>query len=227
MDPASAAGIALAAGYLCGSVPFAWILVRARTGTDLRRSGSGNVGATNAARVLGRGWFAPLFALDAAKGAGAVLLAGLLPAAASGEAAGWVPVAGAAGAVLGHSFPAWLGFRGGKAVATGAGTLLALAPAAAAGGLLAFLAAAAAWRFVSLGSVAAAGAALLVEAAVPWRPGGPPEGARLPVVAFLSLLFLLVLAKHVPNLRRIAAGTEPRIGGPGAAAPGDGEARHG
>ena len=215
MGPAAAAGAAAAAGYLCGSVPFSWLVVRARTGTDLRRTGSGNVGATNAARVLGRRWFPALFALDAAKGAGAVLLAGAIAEACAAEAAGaaWVRAAGAIGAALGHAFPAWLGFRGGKAVATGAGAIVALSPIAAGVGLAAFVAVVAAFRFVSLGSIAAAVAA---AAAGTWLDGRDRPGEeRLPLAVFLWTLTAFVIVLHLSNLRRIAQGTEPRAFGRG------------
>jgi glycerol-3-phosphate acyltransferase PlsY len=214
MDLLPAAGLAAAAGYLCGSVPFSWLLVRGRTGRDLRTEGSGNVGATNAARVLGRGWFPLLVALDAVKGAGAVLLAGLIGG--PPEGAGWVPVSAAVGAVLGHLLPAWLRFRGGKAVATGAGILAVLHPAAVVAGFAGFLVTAALFRFVSLGSVVAAVAA---AGCASWLGRGSPVAERLPVESFLWLLAVLVLLRHLPNLRRIAAGSEPRIFVRGAAPP--------
>lgn len=199
MDLLPASGIALAAGYLLGSIPFSWIAVKARTGKDLRTIGSGNAGATNAARVLGRGWFLPVLLLDAGKGAGAVLLAGTL---ADGD---WVRIAGAAGAILGHILCPWLGFRGGKAVATGAGVLVVLSPWAIAGGVAAFLLAAAVWRYVSLGSVAAAAGVCAAQFIAAPDPG--------PIHGFIVLLALVVVWKHIPNLRRMAAGTEPRIFG--------------
>jgi len=199
MDPLPATGLALAAGYLLGSVPFAWVAVKARTGQDLRKSGSGNIGATNAARVLGKPWFVPLFLLDAAKGIGAVLLA-----ASFGEGDG-ARVAGASGAILGHLFSPWLGFRGGKAVATGAGALAILTPLAVAGGFVGFGLVAAIWRYVSLGSVGAAIAVCTTHFLFARR--SPP------VDVFVCVLAVVVVAKHVSNFRRIAAGTEPRIGG--------------
>jgi glycerol-3-phosphate acyltransferase PlsY len=217
MDALPAAGIAAAAGYLAGSVPFAWLAVKALRGADLRTTGSGNVGATNAARVLGRRWFPVVFALDFAKGILPVILAVPALAPPEGGPATWVRTAAGAGAVLGHLFPAWLGFRGGKGVATGAGVVAGLSPLACGAGLFAFVATAAAFRFVSLGSVVAAVAApvsfLLVER-------GTPAASRAPVAGFLALLGLGVILKHLPNLRRIAEGTEPRIlAGPPAAAP--------
>lgn len=212
MDPEAAAGLAAAAGFLCGSIPFTWTAVRALRGVDLRTIGSGNVGATNAARVLGRRWFPVLFGLDAAKGAASVLIAGWIAGAAGAEA-DWVRPAGALGAVLGHVFPPWLGFRGGKAVATGAGAVAALSPLAASTGLGTFLLLAAAFRYVSLASV---GSGLAVAAVQAWALGrGRTAAERLPLETFFWVLAALVLVRHLPNLSRIAAGTEPRIFGPG------------
>jgi glycerol-3-phosphate acyltransferase PlsY len=219
MDTGATAGLAAALGYACGCVPFAYLVVKARTGKDLRTVGSGNVGATNAARVLGRPWFAAVFLLDAAKGALPVLAAGWIwpPCRCEdGAHAVWTPVAAAAGAVLGHVFPATLGFRGGKAVATGAGAVLALHPPALAAGLAAFAVVALLTRFVSLGSVAAAGA---IVAAFHLLPGAIAGEQRLPVGAFLHLLAAVVVVKHLGNLRRVVAGTEPRIGAPSPAPP--------
>ncbi len=207
MDAVTGGLVAAAAGYLCGSVPFPYLVVRARTGRDLRTVGSGNVGATNASRVLGRAWFLPIFLLDAAKGAGPVLAAPLVGGGA------WAPAAAAMGAVLGHMFPLFLRFRGGKAVATGAGTLAILAPWAAAAGVAGFALAALPFRFVSLGSVVAAAAALCARhLAAAGGPRGAWTGDALPGTIFVTALSAFVVLRHIPNLRRIAAGTEPRIG---------------
>ncbi len=210
MDTLPAAGLAAGAGYILGSVPFSWLAVRLRTGKDLRTLGSGNVGATNAARALGRGWFPLLFALDFGKGALPVLFADPVFHPPSREVEAWVRVAAGMGAVLGHMFPFWLRFRGGKGVATGAGAVFGMAPGSCAAGLLAFLVAAAVSRFVSLGSVVGAAAA---PAAFAFLSRGSPPAQRIPIGAFLLLLTGFVLVKHLPNLRRIAAGTEPRIFG--------------
>ena len=215
MDLLPSAGIALGIGYLLGSVPFAWLLVRARKGIDLRTVGSGNVGATNASRVLGAGWFPLLFVLDFGKGLAPVLLADPLFAP-SRDAAAWVRAAAGLGAVLGHALPFALGFRGGKGVATGTGVVFAMAPLSSVVALAAFLATAGVSRFVSLGSVAGAVAAC---ASYPALSRGVPREEALPVGIFLVALLLFVVGKHVPNLRRIAAGTEPRIfAGPAAPA---------
>jgi len=217
MDAFPAAGLAAAVGYACGSIPFAWIAVRVLKGVDVRTLGSGNVGATNAARALGRPWFLLVFALDAAKGFAPVALAGPLFHPPAGEAQAWVPAAAATAAILGHLFPVWLRFRGGKGVATGAGAVLGMAPAACAVGLAAFVAVAGISRMMSLGSVAAAVAAPLAFVFFLNEGGSPAQ--RVPVGAFLVTLAILVLVRHVPNFRRIAAGTEPRIGQRPAAAP--------
>jgi glycerol-3-phosphate acyltransferase PlsY len=219
MHSLAESGMAAALGYAAGCIPFAWILVKVRTGTDLRTVGSGNVGATNAARVLGKRWFALVFLLDAAKGAVPVVVAPWLWPAGGGEDgrfAPWVPVAAAAGAVLGHVFPAPLGFRGGKAVATGAGAVGALHPVALLAGVAAFGATAWATRYVSVGSVAAAAATV---AAFHLVPSALEPRQVMPVGAFVHLLAGVVLVKHVGNLRRVLAGTEPRIGASPPAAP--------
>jgi acyl-phosphate glycerol 3-phosphate acyltransferase len=220
MDPLPAAALAAAGGYLCGSIPFAYLAVRWRKGVDLRSLGSGNVGATNAARVLGNAWFPLLFALDFAKGAAPVLLAAvLLPQPRDAPAASLrVQSAAAAGAILGHLFPFALGFRGGKGVATGAGALVLIAPFACAAGAIAFAVVAGVSRFVSLGSVVAAIAA---PALFLWFSRGEPADRLLPVALLVCGLGAVIVAKHVPNLRRIAAGTEPRIFGKGEAPRGE------
>lgn len=220
MDLLPAAGLAAGAGYLCGSTPFAWIAVRLRAGQDLRTVGSGNVGATNAARVLGRAWFPVLFALDFAKGAVPVLLAGMLTAQDFAKADSlWIRCAAGAAAILGHLFPLWLGFRGGKGVATGAGVVAPLVPDALGVGVLVFLLVLALSRFVSLGSVLGAVAA---AAWLFWSRRDSPGDPLLPVGLLLGALVAAVVLGHIPNLRRIAAGTEPRVfaGAPPPPAPG-------
>ena len=131
------AALILIGAYLIGSIPFSFLVARAR-GVDVRRVGSGNVGATNVMRSAGTAAGLVAFALDAAKGAGAAWLAKELTGDASPEMAGVLPAAAAALAVLGHVFPVWLGFRGGKGVATGAGAFVPLAPVAAAVAIGAF-----------------------------------------------------------------------------------------
>src|SRR5688572_14341568 len=144
----------VALAYLLGSIPFGYLLVRLRGGGDVRETGSGGTGATNVTRRAGKGVGVLTLALDALKGAAAVLAARALLGGAGG-AEWWVCAAGAA-AVLGHVFPVWLRFRGGKGVATGLGVFLVLAPLATACALVAFVAVVRLWRYVSLGSMTAA-----------------------------------------------------------------------
>jgi glycerol-3-phosphate acyltransferase PlsY len=210
----------LAASFLCGSVPFALLLGRLR-GIDIRTVGSGNVGATNLGRALGKPWGIACFALDALKGAAPVVAFGLwrgcwgVPI---GEAAGnptaeWVAVAAAA--ILGHVFSPWVGFRGGKGVATGFGAMAAMWPLLTwpmLGALLAWAILLLVSRFISLASVAASlvpPAVILVQAAGTDRI--PP--AATPLLIATTAIAVLVVFRHRGNLARLRAGTEPRIGG--------------
>src|SRR5688572_21374902 len=150
--------LALVASYLIGAIPFGWLIARGR-GVDIFHAGSGNIGATNVGRVLGRKWGILVFVLDFAKGAAPVVLAGILPASVH-EATGppdALRVAVALCTFLGHMFPVYLGFRGGKGVATGAGTVFVLVPGPAAVAILTWAAVVGASRTVSLGSIVAAG----------------------------------------------------------------------
>ena len=188
--------IAVAFGYLAGSVPFAYLLAR-RRGVDLRRTGSGNVGAANVLRTSGVSNAVLAMCLDAAKGALVVLLAQRL----SGGPA--TPVAGGLAAVVGHIYPVWIGFRGGKGVATAAGVFVVLAPLAVAiaGGVFAL----ATWltRYISVGSVTGA-VTLAVTAAAADAPAAVAGGAVAAAV--------IVVHRHRGNLARLLAGTERRVG---------------
>ena len=182
-------------GYLLGSIPFGLVLTQAAGLGDLRAIGSGNIGATNVLRTGNKKLAAATLLLDAMKGAAAVLMAA---AAANHEAALWAGL----GAVLGHLFPIWLKFKGGKGVATSYGVLIAAAwpVGLAAGGI--WLAAAAATRMSSL-------AALLSFAAAPILAYALADSG----VVYLSLtIAVLVWVRHDANIRRILSGTEPRIG---------------
>lgn len=203
--PASPVALWAAAGYLCGSVPFAYLIVRLARGIDLREHGSGNIGATNAARVLGARAGIGIFALDVAKGClpAAAALRGL----ASFPGGRWEALAAGAGAIVGHCFPVWLSFRGGKGVATGAGALAAIAPRETGCALLVWIAAASASRYVSLASVLAAlslvGWAFLFH---------DPLGVDRDLAGMLAGAAALVVWRHRRNLVRIARGQEPRLG---------------
>ncbi len=186
-------------GYLLGSVPFGLILAQRLGLGNLREIGSGNIGATNVLRTGNRAAAAATLLLDAAKGAVAVLLARLV----TGEDA--AQIAGLA-AFLGHCFPVWLRFRGGKGVATFLGVLLALSPAVGLASCATWLVAVALTRISSMGALLAAAMSTIWIFAL-----GETRMFLLGVV-----LTLLVFARHRANIQRLRAGTEPRIGSGGA-----------
>jgi glycerol-3-phosphate acyltransferase PlsY len=186
-------------GFALGSIPFSWILGWIFAGIDIRRLGSGNVGATNLARSLGYRAGLAAFLLDAAKGAAAVLVARrIAPGAES------APLWAGGMAVAGHMFTPFLRFKGGKGVATGAGVFAVLAPPSLLVALVVFLLAIAVGRMVSLASVLACVALPVAQLAL---------GAGTGTVLLASLVGALVIARHRPNLVRILQGTEPRLGG--------------
>jgi acyl phosphate:glycerol-3-phosphate acyltransferase len=188
--------------YLLGTIPFGLLLGKVFGGADVRKAGSGNIGATNVARVAGPVAGIFTLALDAAKGAAAVWLAGRF----ANDSATWMTIAGLA-ALLGHCFPIWLGFRGGKGVATAAGVFLALCPLALLGSLTLFILVVVFWRYVSLGSIAAA-AAIPILVYFLWAPHHAPPLA----VTFGALAAaLLVVYKHDANIQRLVEGREPRF----------------
>jgi glycerol-3-phosphate acyltransferase PlsY len=188
--------IAISVGYLLGSIPFALLLTRPR-GFDLRDVGSRNVGAANVLRTAGIVPAVAVMLLDAAKGAMAVLVARFM----TGDLA--VVTAAGLAAIVGHVYPVWLGFRGGKGVAASAGVFAMLAPVATALAALVFVGTILVTRFISAGSIAGA-LALAVAAAA----GNLPA----PVVAGAILAAILVVHRHRDNLSRLIAGTERRIG---------------
>ena len=188
--------------YLLGSVPFGLLIARAK-GVDLRLVGSGNIGATNAMRALGRPLGVTAFLLDFAKG---FVPAGVLATAVSHapESLMSLRVATGIAAVLGHCFSVYLRFRGGKGVATGCGAILAIDPLVFVFAGLVWLVALALFRFVSLSSI-------LMGISFPILAWFRHEDQRVFVVG-AALLTLLVLIRHKTNLARLLAGTEPRIG---------------
>src|SRR6266853_3892880 len=190
------------AAYFLGSIPFGLVLARLFGSSDVRKAGSGNIGATNVARVVGPLAGILTLVFDTAKGAAAVWLAGRV----TGESATWMTIAAFA-VLLGHCFPVWLKFKGGKGVATALGVFLALSPLAAVSALLLFILFVAYWRFVSLGSVAAAAAMPLLIYFL-WAPRhAPPMVVNVGTLA----IALLVIYKHDGNLQRLVEGTEPQF----------------
>lgn len=191
-----------AAAYLLGSIPFGLLLGKLLSGKDVRSVGSGNIGATNVARAAGAGAGILTLLLDAAKGAFAVWLAAAL----TGGRASWMMMAGLA-AMAGHCFPLWLGFKGGKGVATAAGVFGMLCPAAMGAAILVFLFVVGVWRYVALASMSSAAAMPLLVYLL-WAPRHAPP---LAVSLGTLLTTLLIIWKHESNIRRLLAGREPRF----------------
>ncbi len=183
--------------YLLGGIPFGILVARLQGGVDLRRVGSGNIGATNVLRAVGKGAAALTLAGDIGKGALAVGLGRW-----TGGSAELLAVLALA-AVLGHLFPLFTGFRGGKGMATTLGVVLAAMPAVGGLLLLLWLIAAAVWRYSSLATLIAAAALPLLAW---WLDGRPP------LAAVGVLLFGLVIWRHQDNIRRLWRGTEGKIG---------------
>ena len=195
------------AAYLLGSIPFGYVIVRLLTGKDVRETGSGGTGATNVTRRAGKRAGILTLILDAVKGAAAVLLARWLLT--PDFSISWWVAAAALAAVVGHVFPVWLGFRGGKGVATGLGVFFTLAPVAVAGALVVFLIVVALTRYVSLGSITAAAALPLCV----WLWSSVTESsARLaPLMATTIIGSALVIFMHRANIGRLLQGTESKL----------------
>ncbi len=216
------------AGYLVGGIPFGLLIARTK-GVDILRVGSGNIGATNVGRVLGRKFFYYCFALDVAKGFAPTLAFGLVTGAIHAAdrtlADLWWWLAAMLAPVLGHMFSPYLGFRGGKGVATGLGSMLALFPVLtvpAAIGLATYILVVKLTRFVGVASCSAA-VILPLSVAAFWL-AGPAVGIHAwasawPAVVVTGLLAAVVIIKHRGNLARTLAGTEPRAGDPLHASP--------
>ena len=186
----------LVLGYLLGSIPTGWLAGRWLKGIDLRALGSGSTGATNVLRQVGKGPALIVFFIDVGKGAAAVLIARAL------GLGDWIQVLAGLTALAGHIWPVWLGFKGGKAVATGLGMFLGLAWPVGLASFGVFLAVFSLSRYVSLASVLAAISLPLLMAA------GTDSNANL-VVALVAML--LVLWRHRSNIKRLINGTEPKL----------------
>ena len=200
----SSLALIAAASYLLGSIPFGYLLVRIFRGEDVRRSGSGNIGATNVSRkspILG----ALTLLLDAAKGFFAVQLASTFSPFVSGDPRiERVMAASALLAIMGHMFPLWLGFRGGKGVATALGAFLRFSPMAVGVAIIIFLMVVLVSRRISLGSILTAALFpvsvwLLRRSRDPW------------VLIFIAASALLIIARHHQNIRRLLSGAEPQF----------------
>jgi glycerol-3-phosphate acyltransferase PlsY len=197
--------IIAAASYVLGSIPFGYLLVRIFKGEDVRQSGSGNIGATNVSRkspFLG----VLTLLLDALKGIAAVALSYELADRTVAIPTYEQLATAALFAVLGHMFPVWLRFRGGKGVATGLGAFVVIAPKAVLIAVVVFILIVAVSRYISLGSIVA----VVVFPIAAWRIGqfyAPPFGLEI-----ISVASLLIVARHHENIRRLLSGTESRLG---------------
>jgi glycerol-3-phosphate acyltransferase PlsY len=191
--------------YLLGSIPFGFILARVFLGTDVRKIGSGNIGATNVLRTGSKRLGIATLVLDAAKGYVAVLLAGILAGLGGRADTHLLMSVAALFAVLGHVFPIWLRFKGGKGVATGVGVFLALVPKAVLIVLAIFVLIFAASRYVSLASIIATAAFPVITYLLLGRQ------ADL-LMPFIVATVALILLKHQQNIRRLIAGNENRFG---------------
>lgn len=199
--------LTILAGYLLGSIPSGFLAGRVR-GIDIRSQGSGNIGATNVTRILGKKVGILVLVLDAAKGLVAVLLVPmffgwLFLVKQESLIAGWLPILAGIGAVLGHNYTCWLGFKGGKGIATSAGVLVGLVPLALLIVLAVFLVVLVTTRFVSLASIC--GSVALPFAA--WL-----TGQKLALVVVTAGLAAMAVIKHRSNITRLLNRTEPRFG---------------
>ncbi|MFO0017858.1 MAG: glycerol-3-phosphate 1-O-acyltransferase PlsY [Synechococcaceae cyanobacterium] len=201
--------LVLLAAYLLGSIPSGWLAARWLAGIDLRQEGSGSTGATNVLRVVGKGPALVVFVIDVLKGTAAVLLAKavLQPLGSFTTASDWWVVFAGLAALAGHSWPVWLGWRGGKAVATGLGMLLGLAWPVGLACFGVFLALLTISRIVSLSSMGAALALPLLM--LGWFGAG---GIRPAYLVLAVLTTVLVVWRHRANIQRLLAGQEPRLG---------------
>ncbi len=191
--------LSAAIAYLLGSIPFGYLLVRAKRGIDVRTTGSGSIGATNVMRSLGPAGFIATFLLDFGKGFAAVAIASRM----TSDDPVWIAAA-AVGAITGHCYPVWLKFRGGKGVATAVGVYLALAPREVAIALVIFVLLVAIFRYVSVGSVIAVGAFPVLLYLV----RDPP----LPLIAGAGASAAIIIARHHGNIARLMKGTESKLG---------------
>ena len=197
-------GLVLIIAYLLGSIPFGYLVVKAGEGDDIRDQGSGNIGAANVARNAGLVAGVLTLVLDAAKGYAAVLIAERW--ATGSNSTRWM-MASAIAAVVGHMYPVWLGFKGGKGVATSLGVFIPICREAVIVAIVLWILVVAFWRYSSLGSVVAA-AALPVLVHLFYAPRHAPPGY---VTQGTILISLLVLWKHRANIERLIAGDEPRL----------------
>jgi glycerol-3-phosphate acyltransferase PlsY len=198
--------LALILAYLLGSIPFGYLIVKFKSGADIRETGSGATGATNVSRKAGKGAGVATLILDALKGFAAVWAARWL----TGEAGtSWIIAGAAVLAVIGHCFPIWLKFKAGKGVATGLGVFLAITPLSVLASFLIFVLVVWKTRFISLGSITAAAFVplwtLIQHAAI------SPVPDFTPTLTALCAASAVIVAKHSENIKRLMSGTENKF----------------
>lgn len=193
--------IAFLGAFLLGSIPTGYLVARAR-GVDIRRHGSGNIGATNVFRTLGKPLGIFVFAADALKGFAAVWLAARF-----GGGSDWTPIVAAVAVIAGHNYTPWLGGKGGKGIATSAGVLLALMPWAVLAITVVWIVVFKTSRYVSLASICAS-ASLPVAVGLLWFGGGGGSG---PLLGFALVISALAIWRHRTNIERLREGTEHRF----------------
>ena len=201
-----AIALSVLCSYLLGSIPFGLLAAKLK-GMDIRQHGSGNIGATNVWRVCGWRYGLPVFILDVLKGVCAVWIARWIAVWLHGNPA-WAAIAAAMACVIGHSFPAWLGFKGGKGVATSLGVFLGLMPIPSVVALLVWIVIFKVSGYVSFASIIAA--LVLPSAAIAMQFTNHAYG--WPVSGFAVVAGLLVILRHRSNITRLRAGTENRFG---------------
>jgi len=207
--------LVIVAAYLLGSIPFGYLIVRVRQGADVRGAGSGGTGATNVSRQAGKAAGVLTLLLDALKGAAAVLFArwilgtAVMDGSVSSSGAAWIVSGAAVAVIVGHCFPVWLGFRGGKGVATGLGVFLVLAPIAVAVAAVVFIGIVMMTRYVSLASMAAA---VLIPLFI-WLQAMflQPVANLAPLVSAVLGGAALIVFAHRGNISRLLAGTENKF----------------
>jgi glycerol-3-phosphate acyltransferase PlsY len=201
--------IALILAYLLGSIPFGHIIVKLKTGQDVRTSGSGATGATNVLRTAGKTLGILTFVLDIVKGVVAVYVARWLTDVAW-DATTWVVAGAAILAILGHIFPVWLGFKAGKGVATGLGVFLAIAPIASLCAFAAFILIVAKTKYVSLGSIT--GTVIMIPLILFWHGWVWPNPYLTQMLVAITIVTAVIVFKHRDNIKRLMAGTENKFG---------------
>lgn len=200
---------ALILAYLLGSIPFGHLIVKLKTGQDVRASGSGATGATNVLRTAGKTLGILTFALDIVKGVVAVLLARWLTSLGSGDTT-WVVAGAAILAILGHIFPVWLGFKAGKGVATGLGVFLAIAPVAALCAFAIFILIVAKTRYISLGSIVST--VIMIPLILLWNGWVWPSQYLVQMLVAITVVAAVIVFKHGENIKRLMSGTENKFG---------------